>query len=296
VARSRKPAIIERIFHARWDQNTGTLSAAVVTLEQVGYAIREYSAANPDTPMSDRNPANFFKDYVRNRRSANGNWPRTILERGYTARQRTGEGECFEFIRLAEGQTEPFPNLLPEPTPGAPHFRIESVSLPLASRRLGRSDESWLIQVAVRLRVLETHFALVSQRGIVQLDHLQTAVKLGGRSEIDALFLAIEDRGSAREEMIVCCEAKGLRDDILVDQVLRQVQEVFQIGGVTQGLVLPVGIKAIGPSRVHVYEFDVVTRAEAPSLESLSLVTDAVYEFLPPVPGIGEPSAGRRRR
>jgi hypothetical protein len=67
--------------------------------------------------------------------------------------------------------------------------------------------------------------------------------------------------------------------------------------GVTQDVVLPMGVKAIGLSRVHVYEFDVVTRDEAGTLESLSLVTDAVYEFDPPVPGIGRaPRRSERRR
>ena len=99
---------------------------------------------------------------------------------------------------------------------------MESVSLPLASRRLGRGDEPWLIQVVARLRVVESHFSLVSRRSVRQLDLLQLNVKLSG-TEIDALFLAQEEVApGVFEEVIVTCEAKGIRDDILEDQILKQ--------------------------------------------------------------------------
>src|SRR5438552_2594303 len=91
VARSRKPDIIEFLFNERWGEQTSTLSRPVVTLEDIVQAIRQYNARNRvDPQMSDRNPANFFKDYIRKRSSANVNWPPALLARGYTARQRTG--------------------------------------------------------------------------------------------------------------------------------------------------------------------------------------------------------------
>ena len=46
-------------------------------------------------------------------------------------------------------------------------------------------------------------------------------------------------------------------------------------------------VKALAKSQVHVIEFDVVSRSEANALGALSIVSDAVYEFVPPVPGIG---------
>ena len=146
------------------------------------------------------------------------------------------------------------------------------------------------MQILVRLRVIETHLALFSKRKIIQIDHLQMSVKLQ-RSEIDALFLAIElEEGGvsgSSHELIVSCEAKA-KDDVLEDQILRQVQAVFRMPAVPQSLVLPMAVKAIGRSTVRVVEFDVVARADATSLDALSVVSDAVYELVPPVPGIGE--------
>lgn len=238
--------------------------------------------------MSTKNPANFFKDFVRDKRRANNNWPRYVLEAGFTARQTTGGGKCFEFIPLAPGQTEPFP-LAIRPRPETPHHAIESVSLPLASRVLGRAEETWLIQVAVRLRVVETHLSLFSSHRdrVVQVDHLQISAKVG--PEIDALFLVVEDAEPCeqRQDAIVSCEAKGLRDDLLEDQILEQVRAVFKIPTVTQNTVIPLGIKVVGRSELHVVEFQAVAREEAPELVSLTMVSDAIYELRPPVPGVG---------
>lgn len=170
---SAKTAVIELLFKQRWDQDRGTLRRPEVSLSDVSSAIR---AVNPSLQehrrLTDRNPANFFKDFIRNRGSANSNWPASVLQRGYTARQTTGEGHCFEFVPLAHGQTEPFLPLVPDPSESTPRHRIESASLPLASRKLGRKDEPWLIQVAVRLRLIQTHLALFSYREILQVDHL----------------------------------------------------------------------------------------------------------------------------
>ncbi len=199
---NRKSAIIEEIFKERWNSTRGELSDPLVTLQDLSKAIQNYNSSRKQRPLSDRNPANFFKDFVRNKRRANKNWPRRILDAGFTARQVTGSGRSFEFVSLAEGQEEPFPlNAVPEPTEHTPRFKIETISMPLASRRLGRKDEPWLIQVLVKLRIIETHLALFSSRKIIQLDHLQMNLKLS-RSEIDALFLAMEDIGEdARREL-----------------------------------------------------------------------------------------------
>jgi hypothetical protein len=233
--------------------------------------------------MSTRNPANFFKDFIRKQKSANKNWPRWVFEAGYTAVQVTSEGRCFEFIPVLKSQTIPFPlDVVPGPTKRTPYQRIESLSIPLASRRLARNDEPWLVQVLVKLRVLETHLALHSKRSFVQLDHLQTNVKLSG-SEIDALFLATEDSG---RELMVCCEAKGIRDDVIASQVLGQVRSLFRTK-IKQELVLPVAVKAIAPSRVYVIEFQGLNRDEAEACRSLTVASTGLYDFFPSVPGIG---------
>jgi hypothetical protein len=286
---SAKTDVIERLFKKRWNPTTATLSNPLISLEDVAQAIREHNIDYPTDKLSDRNPANFFKDFIRNKRGANKNWPQSILRAGCTGRQVTGHNACFEFIQLSPGQKDPFPlNIAPAPGPATPRHQIESASLPLASRRLGRTDEPWLIQVLVRLHVIETHLALFSKKKIVQMDHLQMSVKLA-KTEIDALFLALEELkpGSSRE-IIICCEAKGRKDDILEDQILRQAKAVFKIRAITQNVVIPIAVKAIAPSQVHVIEFDSVTRANAPTAASLNIASEAVYEFVPAVPGIGK--------
>jgi len=280
---SRKTEIIQSLFDARFNPLTKRLSSTIVTLEEVSAAIHASNLAHPNEPMSTRNPANFFKDFIRKQKSANKNWPRRVFDAGFTAVQVTSEGRCFEFIPLLPQQAVPFPlDVVREPTTKTPRHKIESLSIPLASRRLGRRDEPWLIQVFVRLRVLETHLALYSKLPIVQLDHLQTNVKLSG-AEIDALFLATEKDSC---EIMVACEAKGIRDDVIVSQLLGEVKALFR-AGISQDSVLPIAVKALAPSRVYVIEFQAVSRNESPGKTSLEVTSSAVYEFVPKVPGIG---------
>jgi hypothetical protein len=285
---NQKSRVIELLFNERWDAAKLTVSDAVVTLVDVAKYIRETESEGwSRPPLSDKNPANFFKDFVRNRRSANANWPVSVFERGYTGEQMTGGNACFRFIPLRAGQTEAFAVNVPIPLQDAHRHEVESVSMPLASRRLGRVDESWLIQVVVRLHIVETHMSLYSSRRNVirQIDHLQMSVKLRN-SEIDAIFLVVEEAADGEiSEAILCCEAKGLRDDILENQIARQVQAVFNEVG--QDLVIPLAVKVIGISEIRLVEFNAVSRPEADSLDSLVTVSDQIYRLVPEVPGIG---------
>jgi hypothetical protein len=286
---SKKTSVIESLFDTRWDSESRTLSYPKVTLSQVEAAISHYNEENPDLPLSTRNPANFFKDFIRKKRSANQNWPLSVLQRGYTARQITGENMCFEFVPLDPGQNEPFPIRIYVPSPDAPKHKIQSASMSLASRRLGRSDEAWLIQVLVKLNVIETHLSISSPKPIIQVDLLQTNIKQA-RTEIDALFLAFEDPGDesgAYNELLITCEAKGLRDDILEDQIVAQVRAVFRMTPVTQDIVIPIAVKSVRPSEIHIVQFEAIHRSEASDLSGLSIRSEAVYQLVPPVPGIG---------
>lgn len=139
-APSYKVEVIEALFKKRWDEANRSLRDPLVTLNEVSDAIREYNASHPNQtkPISDRNPANFFKDIVRHRVPGNKMWPEWIFELGFTARQVTGTNFCFEFIPTVLGQTEAFPSRIPVPSPDTPTMRISSVSMPLASRWLGR--------------------------------------------------------------------------------------------------------------------------------------------------------------
>lgn len=280
---SVKPPVIEHLFNQRWNAATKAVANPVVTMAEVVNAIHAVNAATGGA-LSAKNPANFFKDIVRNTKSANANWPPSVFARGYTARQTTGKGQCFEFVPVKPGSRVPF-ETVPAPGAATPRHRIETASLPLASRRLGRRDEPWLTQVLVRVRLIETHFSLFSGKRVIQVDHLQMAVKLR-QSEIDAVFLATEQPAGPGSEFLISCEAKGKRDDILETQLMSQVGAIFASKGIAQDRVVPVAVKVVGASLIHLVEYEEVTRAAYPALKGLKVVRDVLYELVPPVPGI----------
>lgn len=283
-----KPEVIEKLFEAKWDPTTGMLREHVVTLEEVQRAILEYNAAHPDRkPVSARNPANFIKDIERRRRTAVNHWPRSVADKGYSAVQETGGNACFRFVKLAPGAApfggEAFIN--PPPLELSP-IVVESLSLPLASKQLGRRDEPWLVQVLVRLRVIETHFAVTSESYVVQIDHLQMNVKLA-QAEVDALFLAhIQRPGQGVTQAIVSCEAKSKDEDVIESQIVRQVQMVAKLRGVTQELIIPIVVKSLGGGKVHIVEFEPVNKADAQRLTNVKLLNQGVYHLKPSVPGL----------
>jgi hypothetical protein len=287
--RTYKTEIILRLFQKRWDSATQKLRDPIIFSREIRQEYEAYQTRRGHE-VENTNPPAFMKDFLRKRTRANANWPREVFEAGYTARQVTGDGRVFEFIQILPGQVEPFPSTAPDPSAAniVPH-RISSVSLPLASRRLGRTDEPWLVQVSVRLHVVETYFALFSSRKatIRQVDHLQNALKLR-KTEIDALFLGIEEitPGNFREFMITC-EAKRKGEDIIAEQVLAQVRAVFNLENVTQTFAVPLALKSISPSRIHVVEYSEVKREDAEALEVLSIINQAIFDLEPAVPGIG---------
>lgn len=257
-----------------------------VTLDEVQKAIEELNGRGL-AKLSTKNPANFFKDFVRSCTSANRNWPARVFEAGWTGDQVTGKGDCFAF-RPKGDRTLPFlcaqPSealLATEPT------RVESLSLPLASRSLGRTDESWLIQVIVRLRVVELHFA-TTRADALQLDHLQTSVKLA-KSEIDAVYLLqVGQKPADATPYFVTLEAKGRNDDILFDQIIAQVQALAGAWGDACHPLIPMAVKAVGPSLLYVAEFAGVAPDEVASLTSLAIAAESMLSIAPQVPGIGQ--------
>lgn len=295
---SPKTQIVEALFNERWDEQAGSLRQPVIMLQEVTTAIQRWNQEHPDDQLSARNPANFFKDLTRRRATANASWPTSVFERGYTARQVTGASRCFEFVPVRENQTEPFPLSVPAPTDDTPRHEITSAVLPIASRAFGRSDEPWLLQVAVRLRVIETHLSLFSSRKdrIRQVDHLQNSVKLR-ESEIDAIFLGIEEITPGEfQQFIITCEAKREHEDLNLEQLVRQPQAAFKTEAVTQDVIVPMALKVVGHSKIHVIEFAEVRREDAEALETLTIESDAVYSLLPPVEGIGPQTRRNRNR
>ena len=201
-----------------------------------------------------------------------------------------------------EGQTEAFPNPF-EPTGDEEHFIVQSLSLPLATKSLGRSDESWLIQVSVWLRILETHFARSTNHKLIEVAHLQNGIKLN-RAEIDALFLGVaEDASGNRSNILITCEAKQQKDPILGDQIVRQIASAF--GCVSEAsleiaCVIPTAIKALKDTgSIYLAEFEPWSLEEAsvPEADRKELVAaqSAIYRLVPPVPGIGFRQPRRKR-
>ncbi len=60
-----KTYIIEQFFRERYNEETKTLTDPVVTLKEVQGAIAKHNIDTTATndPTSEKNPANFFKDF-----------------------------------------------------------------------------------------------------------------------------------------------------------------------------------------------------------------------------------------
>lgn len=247
-----KTGVFERLFRARWDSQTASfLNLPTVTLENLMAEI-EHRNAQASRSVSDRNPANFFKDFIRNFDLANKNWPAFVLASGFTARQLTGGGQAFEFVPLGIGQTQPFPKL-PPPTDLKPTL-IQSLNILPLARQLGRKEETWLMQVVAKLHIVETHFAVNSPEH--QLDYvelLQLGVKQN-RAEIDGLYIA---RNVNDDSCLISIEAK-IRDDIYPTQVFAQVDALRSMRNIQdRGIrkIIPLAIKVVAKSTIYIAEF-----------------------------------------
>ncbi len=247
---SEKPAIFRYLFDRRFNWETGTFNALTVTNDEIQEAI--VHLRDEGITLAATNPANFLKDFLRSP-NRNIQWPEEIADVGFTARQSYSDGRVFDFVPYADGQTVPFPDDFTLPAEPIIH-RVESVSLPSAARALGRPDESWLIQVCVHQRVLQTHFALFSEIDVVDFFHLQNSIK--GTPEIDALFLMTFRAGDQFQKALVTFEAKR-NEPVLPDQIKSQVALMAYRTSVEAGLndvsyVVPVAAKTerIGSDKV----------------------------------------------
>ena len=80
---SEKTPVIEILFFKYWDASKASLTKSLMSLEDVSLAIRECNARN-GTTLSDRNPANFMKDFMRGN-NASKNWPQAVADFHFTA-------------------------------------------------------------------------------------------------------------------------------------------------------------------------------------------------------------------
>lgn len=284
MAKSQKTVVIQHLFDQRFDPRTGKLSNSMVTAADLQAAKKYCNEHLGATIKLDSNPFNFMKDIVRGN-SADKIWPQQVKEQGYVGEQVTGDGNVFAFVPYvpeAYGFTTNF-----APTDATPHFPVQSLSLPLASKELGRKDESWLLQVAVNLRILETHFAVGENRQLnaLELCHLQMDIKLR-KVQIDALFLAKCDASAYAPagNCLITVEAKQGNQRILLEQIARQVKAAFEC--TEAEVIVPTAIAAIGGKGVYLVEFEAVRRSQAADFSQPVLHRDAMYELYPQVNGI----------
>jgi hypothetical protein len=277
---SQKTIVIEYLFDKHWDAEANVLSKTLMSLDDVADGIRACRQAG--VKLSDKNPANFLKDLLRGGNSSK-NWPQSVTNRRFTGVQRTGEGECFEFIPFKEGQVDPFPDDFPVRAE-APTYGIQSISIPLVTKSLGRSDETWLIQVAINLRVVESYFAIAGKHQFLELAHLQIGIKLRA-TEIDALFLGRSVGQEKSKTTLVTCEAKQAKDPLIPSQIINQAQAAFAANEDVE-FVVPIGLRAIKGQGYYIAEFEAVTRETAAELAELALVGDAIFTLRPPIKGI----------
>ena len=276
MPKSQKPAVIEWIYRSLLDATTGQLTRSIVTQDDVVAGIDATGVG-----LSKNNPANFIKDVIRGH-GASGMWPEYLKARRVGGRQVTGDRNVFEFISYETDQTEPFPSRFGYREDVVRH-QVQSLSMPLASKRLGRDDETYLIQVAAKLAVIETHFALTSPLNVVELTHLQIGIKLR-LTEVDSLYAAVlRHPDGTDEQIIVTAEAKKRRQRILEEQVMQQVKAAFS--ATPTDLVVPIAMTA-ADAGIYVAEFKSVRRNELSNFQMLELEAEALYELKPRVPGI----------
>lgn len=302
---TNKTSVIEYLYNRYC---AGEFSNEIVNNDDVVAAIQATGAA-----LSVKNPANFLKDIIR-KDNANTHWPPALVAAKIGARQRYGGKRVFQFVPFAPGQTQPFPDNY-VPNASTPVHRLQSATVPFAARQLGRKEESWLMQVVVALRVIETQLSLFSplRNRLRDVTHLQMSMKT--QPEIDAVYLV--SHGSSLNMAkgsdlfsVVTCEAKQLGERILEDQIREQIAKAFvetkkmarpQIGSLKPMAVqirdaaVPDGMER----RIFVVEFQRLRRKTfdalyAPTEEQperlyempLRAVSTAFHVPMPPVRGV----------
>jgi hypothetical protein len=272
---SAKTIVIEHLFQKRYDPATGTVEPAVVTFDDLALAIAETNAN-----LSTRNLANFWKDIVRV--DPEPYWPATVLEKGFTGDDAIGLGDqaSFRFLPLPAGQATAFPRpLSPSPQAWERIVDVQSLSMPVATKALGRADENWVTQVAVRLGVVETHFARFSQREVAEITFLQTGVKLR-QGEVDAAYSLDDPDGNT---WLVSAEVKKANEGLWPAQVSRAALALATShAGESAVGVIPFALKLVGPSELWTIEFEPVTDASS----SLRIASEGIVRLTPAVRGL----------
>lgn len=277
---SYKTDIIERLFQKRF--NAGQLKNPVVTLADVQAEIR--GAIERGVRASDKNAANFLYDIIR-KPTGNDVWPRSVFEAGYSGRQLLGTGQCFEFVKVREGAKEPFPNNFAS-NASTPSLEIQSLSMPLLVRELAATDEMAILQTAIALRLLETHFALRSSQQVIELTLLQMSVRFSNVM-IDGLFAAlIGDGEGGGLRALITCEAKQQDERILEERLIRQVQSATEMP-LGQDCVIATVVQRAPQCSIYIAEFQPVPVSQAVDLQFMEMASSGLYVLKPPLSGFG---------
>lgn len=272
---SEKTKVIEHLFLQRHDPAANSVTPDLVTFADLAAAITA-SGAN----LRTANLANFWKDIIRSK--PENYWPAAVLAAGWTGEDAAGQQDqaSFRFVPLPAGQTTAFATpLAPSPAALAAPVTVQSLSMPIATKALGRSDENWVTQVAARLAVVETHFAVHSARTVAEVVFLQTGVKLRG-GEVDAAYKIVD---TVDKTWLVSAEVKSLNEQLWPAQVLRAAQALAATAAAqTCAGVIPFGLKLVGASTLWTVEFDPVTAAST----ALTVATDGIVVLAPAVQGL----------
>lgn len=273
---SKKTRVIEWIFnHKERDPATGAIRQPVVTFDEIVDGI---TAAGAD--LRRGNPANFWKDLTRHK-TLRLNWPPSVLAAGYYGADAIGEGDqaSFKFVPVDDGYDPDADAIVFDPE-AVRTFDVQSLSMPQAMKALGRRDENWLAQVASRLSVIETHFAVVSDRNVTEVSFLQTGVKLKS-GEIDVAYAL---RQGDHTTWLVSVEAKGRNEGLHGPQIQRAAAEMHRsyVERVGAEGVIPFAIKIVGTSLIHTVEFAPIGNVDDP----LVITSQGAIRLVPSVPGI----------
>lgn len=283
---SEKTQVIEWIFQKKYDADSGDLRDPIVTMEDIAEGIAATGAG-----LSTGNLANFWKDLTRSGSAGlNRSWPTSVFEAGYIGGDAIGQIEraVFVFVAAVEDQEAAYVDEFPFDDQ-LPVIQLQSLSMPQAMKALGRPSENWHAQVADRLNVVSTYFALCSPRNaaprsVLEVNFLQTGIKMK-RGETDAAFSLVADDG----QWLVSAEVKGRTEEFHLPQIARAAfaldtaaksSKTSTLGGIVG--VIPLGIKVVGKSKFWVIEFAPVDNPDTPLVK----IAETVFELIPHVPGI----------
>ncbi len=302
--KSEKPRVIEFLYE---QYKRGEIPDGLVTNDRVADAIKATKA-----DLSVANPANFLKDIIRGK-GANRIWPDALKSDRVSARQRYGSKRVFQFVPYEEGQDRPFPDYF-EIDESTKTHQVQAASIPFAARQLGRSEESWLTQIVVNLRLIESQLSIFSpyRDRVRDVTHLQMGMKT--QPEIDAVFLASYGAsGKLSSEtslhVLVTCEAKQFRQRILENQIREQVGKAMEITDKIKNpqiqAVKPMAIQVVehefvdGKEKaIFIVEFEQIPRADFASDQGesekmdrllsmkLKAISKAIYRITPPIAGL----------